>query len=623
MKRACLVISIIILLILIAAVFVSTRTISSGMVHRPGPDILQRLRAEQPRRNGDRTWFGQAWRENRQSNIVLSMTGDPYEMGFQHGVLLRQEIAKGVVPVFGNPVSQMREYRGKPAILQRLILLYLDFVAFGPLERNTPAEYLQELKGNADGAGIDYRLILRATFKSELTMIMLPGLVKDKVKAFGIRAECADFAAAGAATADGKLVIGRNTDYDGQGRWIAAQTIFVYRPARGHSYVNISTAGLVKCNSALNDHGIFIGGHFMGFDETGPRGLSFTILEHEIMRRASTLQEALAILRRTPRAGSFGYMLAAGASREALVIEANDVRMGVRGMDNNIAVVTNYALTEELKPVDLMARYNLVMRGIAGRHYRLEEMLAADKGRITPARAAAYMGDRLDWVTRTERATGITVGAADNVTSAVFVPEDGIFWLASGIEPACDGIFHGYNARALLEDGDFKNIPSLRPYAWKNSSHEMGLRHFMKAYAAHEENIENFEGMIRHLDRAIAADPEESIYLRLKASLLLHSGLYREAVHILEKSLDLDQSNNEHAHALLMMGQGLDLLEERDAALVRYGMVKDLYDKNGRDIKKGVNDMLMGFCRHYIEKPFTVNSINDIPVAFHSESGIE
>ncbi|MBP7738388.1 MAG: hypothetical protein KA369_20605 [Spirochaetes bacterium] len=593
------------------------------MAYRPDHDTLQKIMALQPRVDGERIWLGEAWRENRHGNIVLSMTGEPYEMGFQHGVLLKKEILNGVVPVFGNPVSQMRDMHGKPALVRKLILLYLDFTVFGPLERNTPAEYLQELKGISDGAGIDFRVILRATFKSELGMIMLPGKVKGNASDFGINAECTDFAAAGPATADGKLIIGRNTDYFGQGRWIAAQTIFIYRPARDYSYVNISTAGLIKCNSAFNKHGIFIGGHFMGFDETGPRGLSFTILEHEIMRRASTIEEALEILRRTPRAGSFGLMLASGAAQKALVIEANEGRMGVRGMEKNTAVVTNFAITKEMKGVDLMSRYNLVMRDLAGRYYRLEEILTSERGRITPTRAAAYMGDRLDWVTRTERATGITIGAANNVTSAIFIPEDGILWLASGIEPACDGIFHGYDARTLLKDGRFRNIPDLRPYAWINPSLERGLHHFMKAYAAHEENPDDFEGMIKHLDAAIKADPKESIYPRLKASLLLHSGQYRKAVDLLKKSLQLTQSNNERAHALLMIGLGLDLLYEREAALTYYGMVKELYDKNGRDIKRGVNAMLMGFCGRHMKKPFTVKNIDDIPVAFHSESGLE
>ncbi len=71
---------------------------------------------------------------------------------------------------------------------------------------------------------------------------MVPKVVGGRAKSLGIAAECSDFAAAGAATADGKLIIGRNTDYPGQGKWNGRPDGFHLRPLRGHKYVNISTA---------------------------------------------------------------------------------------------------------------------------------------------------------------------------------------------------------------------------------------------------------------------------------------------------------------------------------------------------------------------------------------------
>ncbi|MCU0845517.1 MAG: C45 family autoproteolytic acyltransferase/hydrolase [Spirochaetes bacterium] len=623
MKRGPIIRLAAIVLVAFGFLFIKSRLISSGTTYAPDGAAAERLAAEKPRREGGRTWLGAAWKERRPEGIIISMTGAPYEMGYQHGALLRDEIRRGVVPVFADPVTNSREHRAKPAFLRKLMLAYLDFAVFGPLERNTPAEYLMELKGIADGSGLDYRDLIRATFKSELTMIMVPGVVKAKAKTLGISAECSDFAAAGVATADGKLIMGRNTDYAGQGRWMDAQTVFIYHPRRGHAYVNISTAGLVKCNSAVNEKGIVIGGHFMGFDGTGPRGLSFTVLEHEIMRTASTIDEAVDIVKRGPRAGAFGFMVADGARRDAVAIEANGESVGLKRMENGVLVLTNFATTAELEKVDLMKRYNLVMRDMFGRYLRLGELIAAGRGRITGAMAASFMGDRIDMVTRTERATGITVGAANNVTSAVFIPEDGIVWISSGVEPACDGRYHGLDVRAELAGTAARRLPVLSGYVWKEDSKQKGLRHFMKAYAAHEEDPFDTKKIMAHLDAAIALDPKETIYLRLKASLLLHAGAYKEAVVLLEKSLDRPQSNSERAHALLLAGQGLDLMGERDKAIARYRMAEALHAAHGPDILKGVNRMLAGFCNKYIEKPFTAKQIADIPVAFNSESGIE
>ena len=623
MKRGPVVLLVTAIIIFSAVWFIKTSRISSGRAYAPERSVSELLGAEKIREEDGRTWFGRAWKERRDGNLVVSISGGPYEMGFQHGTLLREEIARGVVPVFADPVTNSRDHRARPAFLRKLMLAYLDFSVFGPLERNTPEEYLRELKGIADGSGIDYRDLVRATYKSELTMIMVPKVIKGKVKSLGIAAECSDFAAAGPATTDGMLIMGRNTDYPGQGRWMDGQTVFIYNPSRGYKYLNISTAGLIKCNSAVNEKGIVIGGHFMGFDGTGAKGRSYTVLQHEIMRGASSVDEAIAIVRKDRRAGAFGYMIADGKRRDAAVIEANADTVGVKRMKDGVLVLTNFATTPELEKLDLMRRHNMVMRDLAGRYRRLEELTATNRGRITPTAAAAFMGDRLDMFTRTERATGITVGAANNVTSAVFVPEQGVVWIGTGMEPACDGVFHGFDVRAELEGTPPRRFPPLPGYAWRDRSKRAGLGHFMKAYALHEEDPFDYTSILSHLDAAIALDPGETIYTRLKAALLMHTGSYEEAVGLLEKSLDRPQSNNERAHALLLAGQGLDLMGERDRAVARYRMAEALHAAHGEDYLKGVNGLLAGFCKRYIEKPFTAKQIADMPIAFSSESGIE
>jgi len=623
MKRGHIIVLAVIIAVSACLLFIKSRLVSAGSAYAPDSALAERLASERPRLEGERTWMGAAWKERRPEGIIISMTGTPYEMGYQHGTLLRDDIRRGVVPVFADPVTNSRDHRRKPEFLRKLMLAYLDFTVFGPLERDTPAEYLMELKGIADGSGVDYRDLVRATYKSELTMIMVPKVVRGKAKSLGIAAECSDFAAAGAATADGRLIMGRNTDYPGQGKWMGGQTVFIYRPLRGHKYVNISTAGLIKCNSAVNEKGIVIGGHFMGFDGTGAKGRSYTVLQHEIMRGASSVDEAIAIVRKDRRAGAFGYMIADGKRRDAAVIEANADTVGVKRMKDGVLVLTNFATTPELEKLDLMRRHNMVMRDLAGRYRRLQELTAANRGRITPTAAAAFMGDRLDMFTRAERATGITVGAANNVTSAVFVPEQGVVWIGTGVEPACDGVFHGFDVRAELEGTPPRRFPPLPGYAWRDRSKRAGLGHFMKAYALHEEDPFDYTAILAHLDAAIALDPGETIYTRLKAALLMHTGSYEEAVGLLEKSLDRPQSNNERAHALLLAGQGLDLMGERDGAVARYRMAEALHAAHGEDFLKGVNGLLAGFCKRYIEKPFTAKQIADMPIAFSSESGIE
>jgi hypothetical protein len=454
-------------------------------------------------------------------------------------------------------------------------------------------------------------------------MVMTPGVINKKARDLGVAAECSDFAASGPATADGKLLVGRNTDYAGQGRWMKGQTVFLYRPKKGHAYVNVSTAGLIKCNSAMNEKGVVVGGHFMAFEGASPRGLSFTVLEHEIMRKAAGLDEAVAIVTRGPRAGTFGFLVADGMKRDAVVIDANAESAGVRKMSNHSIVITNCATTAELKNSDLTARYNMVMRDMMGRYLRLEELIAGNFGRITPGLAAGFMGDHVDFVTKTERGTGITVGAANNVTSMVFSPEEGLIWIATGSEPACNSPFVAFDFRAWLNGTEPRKPAPLPGYRWRDPSREKGLRAYMRAYAASEENPEDTAAVLEHLDEAVKADPGEPIYARMKAIIELQNGDYKNAAALLVHSLSLTQSNNEKAHSHFLAGLAFDLLGERGKALEHYRAVERLHGRYGADVLTGINGMLRGLGARYMKRAFTVKEINDIPAGFSSESGLE
>ncbi|MCX8125430.1 MAG: C45 family autoproteolytic acyltransferase/hydrolase [Spirochaetes bacterium] len=622
MKRMIIISLLAVLLILSVVLIVKVKTISSGNEYKPSKEKFSELNKKKIILKGNRYYFGKAWKEYNNGSYIVCISGSPYEMGFQHGVLLKEEIHNGVVPVFGYPVKHMLDYKNKSEFVQDIIQLILDFLIFGPLEKNTPVEYLQELKGIADGSGIDYKVLFRATFKSEFTMIMLPKLVMSKVKTLKISGECTSIAVFGNATQNGMFIIGRNTDYAGQGKWIPYQTIFIYKPEKGIRYVNVSTAGLIKCNTAINEKGIFIGGHFMGFEHTSYKGMSFTVLQHEIMRKATTIDDVLSIIKSKPCAGSFGYLIADSKNKQAVIIEANNRTVGIHRMHGNKLILTNFALTDELKKYDLLTKYNMITRDLVGRYNRLEHLVQSNFGNITPAKVAQFMGDRIDWVTGSERATGITIGAANNVTSAIIVPNDGLIWIASNTEPACDGEYIGYDIVSFFDDR-CKNIGMLRPYSWKQEYKKRGLFYFMKAYCGFEENPGNISVIINHLYKAIEHDPSESIYYRVLASVLIHDKKYKKASEIITKCINFKQSNNEQAYTFLLAGQSFDLMYERNKAIECYSNVIKLYKKYGNDVKTGINAIIVGYAKRYIENPFNEKQLSEIPISFHCESGLE
>ena len=477
MKKVLLgILALLVVLLLAGGGYVSLNSVSSGISYKPDQAVVVKLEKERLVFDGDIQRFGSAKKQVVGENTVLYITGSPYEMGFQQGVLLKQEIRNGVVPVFADPLSVSQAYFQKPDWLRKIMMKYLELSVYGPLERHTPRQYLEELRGIADGAGVDFSTIFIANFLSDLNMSMIPGVIKGEVAKLEEMLSCSSFVASGAATTDGRLIFGRNTDYSGQGRWSENQVIVYYDPEEGNRYVKVSTAGLIKCNSAMNEHGIVVGGHFMGFSGAEPRGASFTVLENEIMRHADSLEEATKLVKTTKLSGAFGLTLADGKKRRAIALEASPQRLGIRNMINHTLVMTNYALTKEMVDVDLAARYSLAMRNVAGRYIRFQQLIGENFGRIDAEKTAAFMGDHIDPFLLQERGTGNTICNQTNVTSVVFQPETGKFWVASGDEPVCGNPYEEYDfASGFREDAITPANSILSGYNWQTESRQKGL----------------------------------------------------------------------------------------------------------------------------------------------------
>lgn len=625
MKKALIVIGILVFIVIVGgSILIHSRTVSDGEKYLPPREVTEALAALPVTDEGGIKRFGDAWVEKRGADYLLHLSGTPYEMGYQHGILMVEEVRNGTVPVFADPVSHNAAFAGKPAWFKKLLLTYLEVSVYGPIERNTPREYLEEIRGIADGAGLSYEEVFIANFLSDLTMAMTPGVITKKATELGITPECSAFVAAEDAVAGGELIFGRNTDYSGQGRWTPAQTIFFYRPDGALAYVNVGSAGLIKANSAMNEAGIVVSGHFMAFDGAAPGGLSFTVLENEIMRKAKTLDEAIELISAARRGGAFGLIIADGARKEAAVVESTPERLGIRRMESGAIVLTNFATTEELKPVDLLLRYNILLRNVMGRYERLSRLIEAHRGAITPALAASFMSDHVDVITGAERGTGITICSDNNVTSAVFVPGSGLFWVAGGAEPACINEYVGYDFVAELAGDPAGRTPAtLSGYAWEDPAKKAAFELYMKAFIAYEADFSDKATALDYIKQAIAADPGEPVYPRMAAVLSVHLGDYRTAVELLVGALTLPQAPNEIAMTHLLLGWTYDLAGDRGQALVHYEEVGTLAEAEESDVLLDVNGLVARMAREGTEVPFTEKQVKDVPIGFSLETGLE
>lgn len=225
---------------------------------------------------------GKGWLERRGGNLVLHLAGTPYEMGFQHGRLLKDQIAgltKRIQLMLA--IEGSRDPKNHP--LPRLKEAYERCLPF------IPKEILEEMRGLAEGSGLDLELIQIAN--------MIPELF-----------HCSGFALWGKATKDGVLYHGRILDYAIEVGYHMYAVVVVARPDGKHAFVNVGYAGFLGSVTGVNDQQVAFG-EMGGRGEGNWDGMPMSFLMRKGMEDADDIEEALAIFRDTPRTCEYYYVI--------------------------------------------------------------------------------------------------------------------------------------------------------------------------------------------------------------------------------------------------------------------------------------------------------------------------
>jgi len=229
---------------------------------------------------------GAGYRYPQAGWIVLHIEGEPYERGYQHGRLMAPEI--------GRFVSALAAYRSAKAPADAWRDLRL--VANALFLRKFDAEYLEEMKGIADGAAaagasfegrpLDLQDIV--TLNADIETSFLDSALDAtatglEAKRFHEPAEggserpreahCSAFAATGSATADGQVIIGHITMWNLYHAYYYNVWLDI-KPSRGNRVLMqtypgglmsgldyyMNNRGLVVCETTLHQTGFDISG---------------------------------------------------------------------------------------------------------------------------------------------------------------------------------------------------------------------------------------------------------------------------------------------------------------------------------------------------------------------------
>ncbi|MBW1686631.1 MAG: hypothetical protein JRS35_16390 [Deltaproteobacteria bacterium] len=552
---------------------------------------------------------------------LLRLSGSGYQMGLQHGSLLREPIRQGVVPRFGRYTEFAHLLRVLAPEQRRAIQEQLDRQIFDRLERFVPEAYRDELRGIADGSGLDYGLVYRGNFLSELGQITAGRGGPATLEATG---GCTGFVVGGPATADGRLLHGKNTDYLGVGVWDRHPTLVFCRPDDGYAYVKVSSAGLIKCNSCMNEHGITLGGHILFSSDTSQEGVAFTVFENEVMRRARSLAEAIAIIEEQPRAGAFAFLVSDHKAGEAVALECSRSEVGKRPLEAGALVMSNMCSASASQVGNDLLLRGGVARNPISRFRRMTQMIDEQHGRIDLAQAAAFLGDHFDPASGRERGVGHTIASIASVTSVVFVPELRQVWIGLGPAPAANNRFIGFGCTPELEgSGPAVALGELEGNAFSNDRCMQAVARYGAASLAYDEHTEDPDAVIALLEEARGIDPAEPNYCRMLARFELRRGAAAAAERALAQAAEISgQSRAEEAENALLQGYACDLQQRRPEAEECYRRVLGLREE-GAEPLYALNPLVLHSAEKRLSTPFQKGDVDATTVSFSFQSGWE
>lgn len=497
---------------------------------------------------------------------VLKVAGSDYDMGFQHGVLLADEIRRGPIPYYRRMVEKlMGQTRLGP--LSPLVWSGLQTTVGRRVSRGVPAFAERVLTGVADGAGLDRRTFLDGCTMPDSIMWVAARLMQMRgsgpamAHRVSLELGCTSAVAWGDATEDGKLLHARNFDYHGVSCWPSTKTVIFHDPDDGQRYVSVAAAGVALGGiTAMNAAGLTLTVHqHMFTDRTRLGGVPIGIVGDLVMRHATDLDEAEAILRSHTPIGCWTYVICDGKTREVLCFEENPDRQVARRIPAEAEHFgyANIYLDEQLGETEVNM-YGSYWRHNEGRHRRVNALLEERRGALDPEGMAQILADpgHDGCRVRDSIAMVMTVG------SVVFRPEDGAFWVGTGEAPTSHGTYAPFS---LARVGPAPELGELR-CADRTQSDAAGFERFRRAYVSYLDDSDT-DAALAQMAEACRLSPRQPLFHSLRGLLALSADDLPQAERAFDRALELGHPDAEREASFhLWRGRVRDLRGRRDDA---------------------------------------------------------
>lgn len=335
-----------------------------------------------------------------ESLSILRIKGTPESRARQIGTLVRQkQLAPDTLEYFSTIFD--RKLERLPGIARAAATQV--YALWRKVQQKPDRENLAgELKAFAEEAGMDFKTVRKGIGIPDFA-VFLSGLTRGK----GATAESLpDQGCTSVARSfdDGSFVVGRNLDFSGVRVWDTHPFIVIAEPEEGAErelrHIALSGAPLFLGSiTGVNEAGITVATHQNFTKDVTGAGVPVYFVGETVLRRARTIEQAIAVLRETRPGPLWTFVITDLNSRQAVAVEASAHHFFVRKMEGAAFAQTNHLLAapaaeaEEIENIPFTTLRNSRLR-----HAIALEALkkATPERRIeTALEILAYQPDRL------------------------------------------------------------------------------------------------------------------------------------------------------------------------------------------------------------------------------------
>jgi hypothetical protein len=285
-------------------------------------DLKMLKSVEVVRRNGALI-FGKASLEKRDYIRVLHLKGTPFEMGYQHGILLKKEILE--------ILKKRTDIESYFSLFKKgSTLKYLRHI-----EPKIPSQYIDEIKGMAAALNIDYDYLLASKVIWELNKIA-----------------CTIVAANSGATADGNIIHLRSMENHPKTQTFLEILVIFYEPEQGNSFVSINGPGAIGVYSGMNQKQMTVEDNLVRClkEDFSRDGIPLTLLRRQIIQYSGKIEDVQTYIEQYTRSSPNNILVTDAKVNEMRVYELGLKKFAVRKPDNGMLCSTNHPVVLDLEP---------------------------------------------------------------------------------------------------------------------------------------------------------------------------------------------------------------------------------------------------------------------------------